>query len=68
MTKEAMDFLKETLERNGPRKRKELLAEAKELGITERTLDRAGRNLGVEKAIYKKDGRIAGSTWELPAR
>ncbi len=68
MTREVMDFLQEILSTCGSKERAELIAEGKKLGFSDRTLDRAARKLGVKKTPHYKDGKVAGSTWELPAK
>ena len=65
--REAVEFLKETLA-DGPRPAKEIQTEARQCGISERTLNRAKAALGVQS---KKQGGTFGGRrdwlWELPA-
>jgi hypothetical protein len=60
---EAVDFLRGAL-KHGPQPAKELKAEAKREGHTERTLARARRKIGV---IVTRSGFQGGSTWALPS-
>ncbi|WP_338722412.1 AAA family ATPase [Devosia sp. XK-2] len=57
----AEEFLRREL-RDGPRKANEMKALADELGISERTLDRARSRIGV-KSVQKKSGWV----WSLPS-
>ena len=65
---EAKEFLREVL-REGPVEAREVLAEAREAGISERTLKRAKAVLGVEAVktggYFSKDGP-GGWRWQLP--
>jgi len=64
--REAREFLLERL-KHGPVKADDLIEEAEQNGIAERTLKRAKRDLDVisKKERGKTDG---GWTWELPPR
>src|SRR5262249_7277016 len=60
--REAREFLLERLEA-GPAKVDDLVEEAKQAGISKRTLDRAKKDLGVRS---RKSGLDGGWMWELP--
>lgn len=64
---EAIEFLREALSA-GPRPSKEVMTEAKKLGITEYKLRKAKEALGIEP--YKEGGEFGGKgakwIWELP--
>ncbi len=62
MTERARQWLPERL-RNGQVKRNVLVAEAKEMGISEYALAKAQRNLGLQ---IKRIGQL-GTSWALPA-
>ncbi|PIR48109.1 hypothetical protein COU80_06065 [Candidatus Peregrinibacteria bacterium CG10_big_fil_rev_8_21_14_0_10_55_24] len=62
---EAEEYLKEEL-RDGPKRARELYADAKDAGISERTLKRAKANLNIERTKdgFGKDGFWS---WQLPS-
>lgn len=64
---EAEDYLREKLAA-GSVERREIMTEGqKVLNLSERTLERAGERLKVKKErTYNKQGKITGSTWQLP--
>jgi hypothetical protein len=59
---EAEDFLRDTL-RGGPRLQKEIMADARQVGIAERTLRRSKKRLRI---VARKRGMEGGWEWELP--
>lgn len=59
---EAQDFLREVLEA-GPVPAVQVQAEAKDAGISIRTLDRARRAIGVESKREGEPGKRGGGTW-----
>jgi len=59
---EAQDFLREVLAA-GPVPAAEVQAEAKDAGISTRTLDRARREIGVESKREGEPGKRGGGTW-----
>jgi hypothetical protein len=59
---EAQDFLREVLAA-GPVPAAEVQAEAKDAGISTRTLDRARRAIGVESKREGEPGKRGGGTW-----
>jgi hypothetical protein len=64
--REAREFLLERLE-TGPAKQNDILDEAKQEGIVEKTLRRAKKDLGVKSR--KERGKIDGEwLWELPKK
>jgi len=64
--REAKEFLLERLEA-GPAKQNDILDEAKQEGIAEKTLRRAKKDLGVKSS--KERGKIDGEwLWELPKK
>lgn len=66
-TQEAMEFLREILA-SGPAERSFIIEQGKKIGMAERTLERASLKLKVKKQRTYKEGKVAGSTWELPAK
>lgn len=64
---DAKKFLQELLA-FGPTERSVVLEEGKKIGMTERTLERAARRLGVKKERTYKDGKVVGSIWKLPVK
>jgi hypothetical protein len=65
--REATEFLREILE-SGPAERAVIMEQGKKVGIAERTLDRASLRLKVKKKQIYRDGKVAGSMWELSAK
>jgi hypothetical protein len=64
--REAREFLLERL-KDGPAKTDEIIEEAKQEGIAEKTLRRAKKELGIKSR--KEHGRIDGPwVWELPPK
>jgi len=59
---EAVDFLEEVLA-DGPRPAKEILKEARNVGITERTLNRAKTQVGVIAKRIGEQGKRGGGIW-----
>lgn len=65
--REAEDFLQDVLS-VGPVLAKEILRQAKEAGIAERTLKRAKADMGILSRRSVESGASAHWTWELPDR
>ena len=59
---EAIDFLEELLA-DGPRPSKEILKEARNVGIAERTLNRAKTQAGVKVKRFGEQGKRGGGIW-----
>lgn len=63
---DAIDFLRKYLA-DGPRTPRETIKTAKDEGLSERTLHRAKKKLGVQSdPRHDGDGKVTGWVWELP--
>jgi len=60
---EAADLVRDVLS-GGPKPRKQVMKAAREQGLSESTVKRAARQIGVQ---FRRTGFAGGSNWELPA-